>query len=217
MAKLGNHFAYSLFLSCLLMIAAACDEGKDSTTADARALDAAPRDASTDGTSTSDAPLSSPDSAVADAAKAITGESCDSPIPLSSGTKTYAFTATALDHLDAKKLFDAECISAEVLKGPDITFAYQATFTGIVTITVKAKSDFAGGMFRMAAVLTDDPCASPVLDQHGGCASQYAETPSVTVHVSVVKGATYYLHVAKTDSSPNTFADHQVEITVSES
>ncbi|MBI4508026.1 MAG: hypothetical protein HY698_00220 [Deltaproteobacteria bacterium] len=216
-----------------ILFASACSKSDDDALLDARVIadsaiiDAAP-DGPKDAGSTADAQAPTEydasdvdDASEVDAASIVdaapaTGESCTSAIPLASGTAVYGFSATRLDHLSADLLHGAGCISAHVLTGPDIVFAYKATSTGTLTITVSAKSDYAGGKFRVAAVLTDDPCASPVLDQAGGCASAYSDAPKVTVTVSAVAGTTYYLHVAKTDSSPNTFASGEVEITVAE-
>lgn len=184
---------------------------RDSAVIDASAVDAA---FGPDARAAADAHPSDSAISSADAAGTATGESCASPIPLAIGTATYAFSATTLDHLSASLLRDAGCIPSAVLSGPDIVFSYAATGSGMLDVTVQAMSDFKGGQFRVAAVMTDDPCAEPILDQTGTCASNYSATPSVAVGVPVTAGTTYYLIVAKTDSSPNTFRDSEVTIAV---
>lgn len=149
-------------------------------------------------------------------APAPQGETCNEAIPLASGQQTYTFSATDVDHLTGELLQNAGCTSSSVLSGPEVVFSYTASATGTLTVQVDAQSDFIGGLFRVAALLHDGTCTSPVVASADHCDSQYAESVSVTVTAPVTAGNTYFLFVAKTDSSPNTFLDSQVTITVTE-
>ena len=144
-----------------------------------------------------------------------TGEDCASAINLAAGQASYMFSATKLDRLTGSLLNGAGCTPTAVLSGPDIAFRYVAAANGFLQIKIDAVSDFAGGQFRVAGLITE-ACEMPVIDGPGACFSDYAEMPGVMVKHAAVAGRTYYLWVAKTDSSPNTFAGSKVTVTVTE-
>ena len=119
---------------------------------------------------------------------APSGESCSTPITLTSGSSQYPYVATTQDHL----FVTPSCVSVGSLDGPDVVFAYTATISGQVEISLAKPTSQ-----RFVFVFSDSPCG--VTADEDLCISEFSGT-SMSGDLNVRVGRTYFGYLSDTTS-----------------
>jgi len=116
------------------------------------------------------------------------GESCTDPFPLHAGANRVWRSAASLDHFTAAPSCDSTPVD-----GGDLVLRYDATFTGIVDVTLLDKPLDN----RWHLVVGDAACGN--VAQELACDSRSA-LPRVGVTFPVTSGSTYYIYAVDTTS-----------------
>ncbi|MCF8372578.1 MAG: choice-of-anchor J domain-containing protein [Bacteroidales bacterium] len=112
----------------------------------------------------------------------VTGDDCSTAIPLS-GSLPITGTGTGINSFSND--YDNILTTPYGFLGPDMVYAYTATSTGLIDITIASDYD------NLIALFTS--CTSPGSTQIGVADNNWTAPFAETITISVVSGTTYYI------------------------
>ncbi|MEZ4223888.1 MAG: hypothetical protein R3B13_23260 [Polyangiaceae bacterium] len=118
------------------------------------------------------------------------GENCSSAIPITLGSNTINWTASAKDYVPSIPT----CLSTSYsTTGPDVVLSYTAASTGTRTFTVSKPTST-----RWVAIVNDGTCGAG-LSSALACVTEYTNA-SMSGSVYMYSGSTYYFYLVDTTS-----------------